>query len=583
MKLHRTSFFSGKNVRALSLATVTLSAALLAFGTALGAPSTFEVTEDDNGYNGKVMPGGDGYAFTAEDSARYYKFLYIYDDLLLNGDVCAGSTNWHTVYIGNNEWHPVTVTVTNGARMVTVRNKNILFKGKGGTIVVSEPTDAPFTWVRGDKITTVIGDTYTNWIGTVGYNSKFTLTDSVTSHNGTNDILRLLANGNASYQFISNQNANVAARILFEGGELRSIYDDTTKFQVSDGAKIILQSVDGNPIRLCNFPYDSSSLFTGAGMLETAGNGDFILLQQPEQGWKMKTLTIGVDEGGSIVWGNTGNFKLAGMMYLKLTSDDVLPHGTGKGKVLISVGEYPGTHTAAHKPVVIDLNGTSNTVNGIVINNNEAYYSKWHVVTNSSETIATLGLDVHADDDLQNIMTTNLAANARANIRLLKTGAAQLTIGNDKATNILESVASTEIAEGTLHFWGSYALTRPLSVTGSGSLEVRSQGERTLDLSAIPDADLSIGGLKVAAKPAYVPTITKFRPAANGTLYLTNVSGELPRNYTVPINLTTVVDAENFASWEVKVNGEVVSGYVPVYENGVLKAKRKFGMTISIR
>ena len=568
-------------------AAATFVAALMACADALAEPSDFTATPAENdkygAYDGTVWEGGDGYTFTTEDAARCYKFLHLYNNLLLNGEVCAGSTNWHTVNIGTHALHPVTVTVTNGARMVTERTRNILFRGKGGTIVVSEPTDAPFTWRLGHKITTVIGDTYTNWIGTVGYNSKFTLTDSVTSDNGTNDILRLLANGNASYQFISNQNANVAARILFEGGELRSIYDYTTKFQVSDGAKIILQSVDGNPIRLCNFPYDSSSLFTGAGMLETAGNGDFILLQQPEQGWKMRTLTLGVDEGGSIVWGNTGNFKLAGMMYLKLTSDDVLPHGTGKGKVLISVGEYPGTYTAAHKPVVIDLNGTSNTVNGIVINNYQGYYSKWHVVTNSSETIATLGLDVHADDDLQNIMTTNLAANARSNIRLLKTGAAQLTIGNDKATNILESVASTEIAEGTLHFWGSYALTRPLSVTGSGSLEVRSQGERTLDLSAIPDADLSIGGLTVVNNPQKTPTITKFRPAANGKLYLTNVSGRFPAKYTVPINLTTVVDAENFATWKVYVNGEEAVGYIPVYENGVLKADLKTGLIISIR
>ena len=552
------------------------------------AASEFTATtdSDNNGYNGTVSAGGDGYAFTPDDSARYYKFLYLYNDLLLDGAVCAGSTNWHTANIGYKALHPVTVTITNGARMVTGSERNILFMGKGGTIVVSEPTDASFEWGRGGNITTVLGNTYPNLIGTVGYNSKFTLCPDVTSDTGTNDILRLLAHGTASYLFVSNQNANVAARILFEGGDIRSIYNDSTKFQVADGAKIILQSVDGNPIMLRSYAYSSYSLFAGAGTLETAGDGDVVLLQHSYA--PAKTVMLGADEGGRIVWGNAGNFKLGGRMCLKLTSDDVLPHGEGKGRVMISIGEYTGTGTSAADPVVIDLNGTSNTVNAIVANGAQLYYSKWHVVTNSSETVATLGLDVCANADLQNIMTTNLAANASSNIRLLKTGAARLTIGNDQATNILERVAGTEVTDGVLYFWAGYPLTRPLSVSGSGSIQVRSDTQYsslTLDLSDIADADLSIGGLTVDTADYYgkTPTITKFRPAANGKLYLTNVSGELASNYTVPIKLTTVVDAENFASWKVYVNGAEVHGFVPVYENGVLKAKFKNGLIIIVR
>ena len=560
-------------------------AALLTGRGVFAAASEFTATtdQDNNGYNGTVKAGGDGYAFTAEDSARYYKFLYLYDDLLLDGAKCAGSTNWYTAYIGTHAWHPVTVTVTNGARMVTGKERNILFKGKGGTIVVSEPTDAPFEWGLGSKITTVLGDTYPNQIGTVGYSSKFTLCSDVTSDTGTNDILRLLAHGTASYLFVSNQNANVAARILFEGGDLRSIYNDATKFQVADGAKIILQSVGGNPIILRSYAFSRYSLFEGAGTLETAGDGDVVLLQHSYA--PTKTVTLGADEGGRIVWGNAGNFKLGGRMCLKLTSDDVLPHGEGKGNVMISVGEYSGTGTSADEPVVIDLNGTANSVNAITIGGN-TYYSKWHVITNSSASVATLGLDVYTDKNLHEIMTTNLAANAASDIRLKKIGAGKLSIGDAKATNILERVAGTEVADGVLWFGNSYTLTRPLSVTGNGSIQVREdvQYARTLDLSAIADADLSIGGLTVVDNPKKAPTITKFRPAANGKLYLlTNVSGELASNYTVPINLTTVVDAENFASWKVYVNGAEVRGFVPVYENGVLKAKFKNGMTIIFR
>ena len=558
-------------------------AALLTGRGVFAEPSTFHVTEAENGaYDGTVWEKGDGYAFTAEDSARYYKFLKFYSDILLDGAVCAGSTNWHTLSIGTYALNPVTVAVTNGARMVTRKDRNILFNGKGGTIVVSEPSDAEFTWDgAGDMTTTVFGDTFPNLIGTVGYTSIFTLCSDVTSVTGTNDILRLLTHGTASCQFISNQNANVAARILFEGGELRSIYNDATKLQVADGAKIVFHSVDGNPIRLRIRPYSQCSLFAGAGTLETAGDGDFVLLSHF---YSAKTLNFGADEGGRIVWGNTGDFKLGGRMCLKLTSDDVLPHGEGKGKVMIAVGEYSGTGTSEAKPLVIDLNGTTNTVNGIGIGGN-TYYSKWHVITNSSETVATLGLDVYTDKNLHEIMTTNLAANAATSIKLKKIGAGKLSIGDAKATNILERVAGTEVTDGVLWFGNNYTLTRPLTVSGNGSIQVRAdvQYARTLDLSAIPDADLSIGGLTVVNNPQKTPTITKFRPAANGKLYLTNVSGELASNYTVPINLTTVVDAENFASWKVYVNGTEARGFVPELVNGVLKAKFKNGLTIFVR
>ena len=106
-------------------------AALLTGRGVFAEPSTFtaETDSDNNGYNGTVYAGGDGYAFTAEDSARYYKFLYLNDDLLLDGAKCAGSTNWHTANIGGTDAsHPIIVTITNGARMVTRRNGNILFR-----------------------------------------------------------------------------------------------------------------------------------------------------------------------------------------------------------------------------------------------------------------------------------------------------------------------------------------------------------------------------------------------------------------------------------------------------------------------
>ena len=558
-------------------------AVLLTGRGVFAAPSEFTATtdSDNNGYTGTVSSSGDGYAFTAEDSARYYKFLNLYNDLLLDGEACAGCTNWHTVTVGGT-WssRPVTVTITNGARMVTGRNRNILFRGKGGTIVVSEPTARDLDWKNpvGEKITTVIHDTYTNMIGTVGYGSNFTLCSDVTSDTGTNDILRLLANGTASYQFVSNQNASVAARILFEGGEMWSLSEWSDKFHVSDGAKIVLQCVDGNPIKLRSYGTDHR-LFSGPGTFETAGDGDFVLLQN-SYSTNRKTITLSTDEGGRFVWGHSGRFVLGGLCILEMGSDDVLPHGPQTGPVFIA----NGLASSETGPLVIDLNGTSNTVNGIAWiddwHDGNWTYARNHVVTNSSATVATLGLDVSSRTNLSEILNAKFAANAPTTINLRKVGAGTLSVNNAKAVATLATNACLQVAEGVVSFDVDATLVRPLSVDG-GSVAVASA--TTLDTSSLADANISIGGLTVVNNPQKTPTITKFRPAANGKLYLTNVSGDLASSYTVPIKLTTVVDAENFASWKVYVNGEEARGFVPVYENGVLKAKFKHGLTIIVR
>ena len=562
-------------------AAATFVAALVACADALAEPSTFTV-DDSNGAT--VGSAGDGYRLNWTDSSVLYANVTVKNNLLIDGEYCGGLTNNGYTVLSGNDSGPAIVTITNNVKWIRPRGNAIRFQKRGGTIVVSEKIPRNINWAdpvySAGKISTAVGEAWPNMLGTFGFGTDIIVESDVTADNGILDIFRLLPNGSASLSYVTNQNASVAARILFEGGEIWSLAEGDTRFQVADGAKIILQSVAGTPIILRSGVYDYK-LFSGAGTLETAGDGDFVLLQQY---YSAKTVMLGADEGGRIVWGHAGDLKLGGRMCLKLTSDDVLPHGEGKGKVMIAVGEYSGTGTSAAAPLVIDLNGTANTVNAIAIGGNTGY-SKLHVITNSSETVATLGLDVYEDKNLHEIMTTNLAANAAANIKLKKIGAGKLSISDAKATNILERVAGTEVADGVLWFGDNYTLTRPLSVTGNGSIQVNEneQDAKTLHLSAIPDADLSIGGLTVVNNPQKIPTITKFRPAANGKLYLTNVSGRFPAKYTVPINLTTVVDAENFATWKVVVNGEEAVGYIPVYENGVLKADLKTGLTISIR
>ena len=108
-----------------------------------------------------------------------------------------------------------------------------------------------------------------------------------------------------------------------------SLSEWSTKFQVSDGAKIVLQCVDGNPIKLRSYSTDHW-LFSGPGTFETAGDGDFVLLQN-SYSTNRKTITLSTDEGGRFVWGHSGRFVLGGLCILEMGSDDVLPHGPQTG------------------------------------------------------------------------------------------------------------------------------------------------------------------------------------------------------------------------------------------------------------
>lgn len=565
---------------------VMLCVAMLALGTAFGAASTFTV---DASKNATVGSDGDGYALNWTDSAVRYNNLTVNNNLLIDGEQCGGLTNSAYTVIRGNDSGPAIVTITNDVKWLRGRGNAIRFKNHGGTIVVSETAPRDIAWrdpiYTTSQISTAVGMAYPNMLGTFGFGTEVIVESDVTAASGVLDIFKLLPNGSASLAYVTNQNTSVAARILFEGGEMWSLGEGSTRFQVTDGAKIILQSVDGNPIVLRSSIYDFC-LFSGAGTLETAGDGDFNLMQAYSSA---KVVTLSADDGGRIVWGHSGDLVLGGRMYLKVGSDDILPHGSQTGKVKISnkIGGSEG------KPLIIDLNGKEAIVNGFIYDSSADGYSKHNFITNSSDTIATLGLDVWNTGSEQRLhelipAKVKLAVNASSTIKFKKLGAAKLVVGDAQATNVLESVAGTEVADGVLWFGDNYVLTRPLTISGSGSIQVREDVQwtaRTLDLSAIADADLSIGGLTVDTAYYYgkIPTITKFRPAENGKLYLTNVAGELASNYTVPINLTTVVDAENFESWKVYVNGAESRGFVPVFANGVLKVRQKNGTIIIVR
>jgi len=95
---------------------------------------------------------------------------------------------------------------------------------------------------------------------------------------------------------------------------------------------------------------------------------------------------------------------------------------------------------------------------------------------------------------------------------------------------------------------------------------VKVAADATLDLTEIPDANVSFKGLEIDMT-AGAGTITHFAPAANGVLELVNAdpatvdaNGQLSTRVALPLTVTTVGDLSNLATWTVVVDGAVQGG-----------------------
>lgn len=108
------------------------------------------------------------------------------------------------------------------------------------------------------------------------------------------------------------------------------------------------------------------------------------------------------------------------------------------------------------------------------------------------------------------------------------------------------------------------------------------------DTSYINNAVLSFKELTVDLT-AGAGTITKFRPAENGVLYLKNPraadlrDGSLVARVTLPLTVGEIVDAANLASWKVYVDGVLSSESVLLAKDGQLVVKTPTGLMLFVR
>jgi hypothetical protein len=103
-----------------------------------------------------------------------------------------------------------------------------------------------------------------------------------------------------------------------------------------------------------------------------------------------------------------------------------------------------------------------------------------------------------------------------------------------------------------------------------------------LDLSAVPDEDITIQSLKVDM-PSGGGTIVNFRPAMDGVLNITGLDGQLSNRHVLPLTLTDASGVENFKTWKVAVDGVPVDNVEVLYSNGALYANVINGLVIVVR
>lgn len=399
-----------------------------------------------------TVSAGSPVTLSAVQAAEWYGNVYVNDDFTIDGTICVALTNREDITIGANATHPVTVVVTNGARWIVQSGRKIKFAGKGGTLVVSAPTmlhgygweggQFPFpglgTKSNGDPITA-----YTNALGVVGHFTDVEVDANAESANGMMDIARLLPNGTASFRNVKNSNPNVDARVLFEGG-FQWIQNDSNKhirFTVENNAKIILESVDGNPIYIRSLAQDCK-LFEGTGVLETRGDGDFILHHNRNTP-DLRTITLSKDEGGSIVWGHHGRTFLQGVATWKIGADNILPYGPQTGPVILSCTE---SINATHVPIQLDLNGKTVRINGLTV---EGKYQQFAYVTNS---VVESGKLILGSSDMDAVLNGHLSDG----VEIEKVGDGLLVVSNATVNGTLT------VKAGSVAFVGSNTFANPV-------------------------------------------------------------------------------------------------------------------------
>lgn len=323
--------------------------------------------------------------------------------------------------------------------------------------------------------------------------------DATASSDGILDIIRLDENGALMQpqdgEKIRNLSPSCDARILFNGGSLAvcNAYSATRRLSSTAGKALILESVDGHPIRL-RHQYGNPTTVPAEGLVKTAGAGDVVVDSatgdQHHYGWQLAASTF--------VWGHTGHLRLSSNMCLTCAGANALPCRADGGDVVLD-GDTPYNW--------LNLNGTAQAVNGLTV-------AARSIVSNSAAHAATLVFGSQRPDG------TLDAPNITAGINVEKVGTGTLTITNTPSFDALAVTA------GTVYFAPADAPVALASLTAAAGTTLVLDGTtvraRAVNLDSAATVTCKNGGrLVLAAETA--DTATGF---LDGSLHMGDVEIE---------------------------------------------------------
>ena len=290
---------------------------------------------------------------------------------------------------------------------------------------------------------------------------KMVLPPEATTAADAFDIMTLNGFSYADITCFVNENTTKPARYVFNGGMLRHGYYHSVgkPLQVSEGAKVVFEGVNGNNIVIVPSYTVGAQFFAGAGTFETAGDCNVVICgfgaidPIPETPCTAKDEDVfgrakntgvnrswfRVTSNGTWSWKHKKDLRLQGTAWLRLSRTDGLPHGLETGIVRLDnwSNKLAVTGTTGDSPR-LDLNGYSSAINGLIADETAE-------VTNFA-TAVTSTLTFGTDD-----MDGTLRAKICGNINVEKVGAGTLSISNSVLPQAFAARAGMTVISSDMH------------------------------------------------------------------------------------------------------------------------------------
>ncbi len=261
----------------------------------------------------------------------------------------------------------------------------------------------------------------------------------------------------------------VPARMLFHKGsylyrnngpkKLGYAADGDGVLAPDKGATLILDSADNE--------YYSYRKQTVENVHLTAQKGGRVIVRGVDFGLHAKASSFKnydrpwiLSKEDNVTWELTGDFHLTGSTYLKVTDDDLLPHGANTGTLVIDESEAKDA-TVVNTYCCLDLQGTTQYVNGVTTTGEGIYAG---VITNTAEAKGHLVL---GKDDIDGTLNIHGAVN----VGFKKIGAGALNVATASGEELV-------LEEGRAYFEGENGfdgLIVKAGVSASGDVSVNDE------------------------------------------------------------------------------------------------------------